>query len=174
MTAVFRINIDIIDTAAGYTLAQRMATKSGQRKLMEEAYNRYAFDDPDDLPKWFLHDEGKHNKPDLPVTKEAVEIMKQRFKALDARPIKKVAEAKFRKQLRAQRRLEKSTKKAEGLSNDPDLSEKSKMMAIEKIMNKAKNPKRAAKDKPTLVVAKGANRGNKGRPRGVKGRYKVC
>ncbi|KAJ1341253.1 hypothetical protein BSLG_004188 [Batrachochytrium salamandrivorans] len=46
----------------------------------------------------------------MPVTKEAVDIIKQRMRALDARPIRKVAEAKFRKQMRTQRRLEKMSK----------------------------------------------------------------
>lgn len=140
--------------------------------MIDDAYNRYTFNDPA-LPEWFVQDESKHNKPSLPVTKEAVQIMRQKMKALDARPIKKVAEAKFRKQLRMQRRLEKAKNKSEGMNEDEDVPEASKLEAIQKLMSKAKNPKKSIKEKPKLVVAKGFNRGNKGRPRGVKGRYKV-
>ncbi|KAL2917789.1 AdoMet-dependent rRNA methyltransferase spb1 [Polyrhizophydium stewartii] len=161
----------IIDTAQKYTLAQSMISKSGSRDAADDAYNRYAFGDRDGLPAWFLEDEGKHNKPSMPVTKEAAEIIRQRMRALDARPIKKVAEAKFRKQMRAQRRLEKVAKKAEGMNEEEDVPEKSKLEAISKLMSKAKSKKERAK--PKLVVAKGANRGAKGRPRGVKGRYKM-
>lgn len=42
----------IIDTAQGYTLASRMITKSGKRDVLDEAYNRYAFNDPEGLPDW--------------------------------------------------------------------------------------------------------------------------
>ncbi|KAI8925362.1 Spb1 C-terminal domain-containing protein [Entophlyctis helioformis] len=161
----------VIDTAAKYTLAQQMSTRSGKRDLIDNAYNRYAFSDPEGLPSWFQEDEGRHNKPTPPVTKEAADIMRQRMRALDARPIKKVAEAKFRKQMRAQRRVEKMARKAENLNNDEDMSEKTKLEAISKMMGKAKNKKEF--EKPKLVVAKGMNKANKGRPKGVKGRYKM-
>jgi AdoMet-dependent rRNA methyltransferase SPB1 len=153
-------------------MGQQMLTKSGKRELIDSAYNRYSFNDPE-LPEWFTTDEGKHNKPSMPVTKEAVDLMRQKMRALDARPIKKVAEAKFRKQMRTQRRIEKAKNKGEGLNNDEDIPDASKLEAIQKMMAKAKNPKKTAKEKPSLVVARGANRGNKGRPKGVKGRYKV-
>jgi AdoMet-dependent rRNA methyltransferase SPB1 len=149
-----------------------MISASGRRDVIDESYNRYTFNDPD-LPEWFTTDESRHNKPSLPVTREAVDLMKQKMKAMDARPIRKVAEAKFRKQLRTQRRIEKAKAKGEGMTNDEDVPESSKMEAIQKLMAKAKNPKKTAKEKPTVVVARGFNKANKGRPRGVKGRYKV-
>jgi AdoMet-dependent rRNA methyltransferase SPB1 len=43
-----------IDTPVAYTLAQRMLTKSGKRDMIDEAYNRYAFNDPADLPPWYI------------------------------------------------------------------------------------------------------------------------
>ena len=118
----------------------------------------------------FKEDEGKHNKPSLPVTKEAMIVIRQKLKALDARPIKKVAEAKFRKGLRTQRRMEKMLKKAKVLEDDEDLNEKSKLTTISKMVNKAKSVK---KKETKVVVAKGTNRAVQGRPKGVKGRYKV-
>ena len=165
----------VLDTAEKYSLAQRMLTASGKRDLIDDAFNRYAFNEAaDELPHWFVQDEDRHNKPSMPVTKEAVEIIKQKQRALDARPIKKVAEAKFRKQMRLQRRMAKSAKKAEGvLENDNDeQTDKSKLEAIAKLMQKAKAKPRQS-EKPKLVVAKGMNRGQKGRPKGVKGRYKM-
>ncbi|KAJ3283815.1 AdoMet-dependent rRNA methyltransferase spb1 [Borealophlyctis nickersoniae] len=160
-----------IDSAEAYTLAQQLLRKSSKRDLIDSSFNRYAFNDTDDLPSWFREDENNHNKPSLPVSKEAVAIIKQRMQALDARPIKKVAEAKFRKQLRTQRRMEKMLKKTAALNEDEDTSEKSKLMSIAKLAGKAKaKPK---EKKVELVVAKGANKGNKGRPKGVKGRYKM-
>jgi AdoMet-dependent rRNA methyltransferase SPB1 len=121
----------------------------------------------------FTQDEGRHNKPTMPVTKEAADAMKERMKALDARPIKKVAEAKFRKQMRTQRRVEKAMRKSEGLTNQEELSEKSKLEAAQKIMNKARGGKKKERPKVNVVVAKGTNRAVQGRPRGVKGKYKM-
>ena len=95
--------------------------------------------------------------------------MRARQRALDSRPIKKIAEAKGRKKLRAAQRLEKAMKKAEGVNTTADMSEREKAQQIEKLMRKgtAKGKKKDVK----VVVAKGAHRGIKGRPKGVKGRY---
>lgn len=53
-----------------------------------------------EVPEWFLDDERKHRKKPVPVTKEMVEEYKQKWKEIDARPIKRVAEAKARKKRR--------------------------------------------------------------------------
>ena len=97
--------------------------------------------------------------------------MRARNHALDARPIKKVAEAKFRKQLRTQRRLEKAAAKFSTLVSQDDLTEKSKLEAASKVMGKARSKTRTEKDKVKVVVAKGAHKAMSERPRGVQGRY---
>lgn len=56
-----------------------------------------------DVPEWFLVDEKKHRKKPTPVTREMVEEFKQKWKEIDARPIKRVAEAKARKKRRVRR-----------------------------------------------------------------------
>ncbi len=53
-----------------------------------------------EVPEWFLDDERKHRKKPVPVTREMVEEYKQKWKEIDARPIKRVAEAKARKKRR--------------------------------------------------------------------------
>lgn len=60
-------------------------------------------DEPWEVPEWFLDDERKHRKKPVPVTKEMVEEYKQKWKEIDARPIKRVAEAKARKKRRVRR-----------------------------------------------------------------------
>lgn len=55
---------------------------------------------PWEVPEWFLDDERKHRKKPVPVTREMVEEYKQKWKEIDARPIKRVAEAKARKKRR--------------------------------------------------------------------------
>jgi AdoMet-dependent rRNA methyltransferase SPB1 len=107
----------------------------------------------------------------LPITKEAVAALREKQRALDARPIKKVAEAKARKKFKAHQRLEKAMKKAEGVNATADMSEREKAQQIEKLMRKGMSSGQKAKKDIKLVVAKGAHKGIKGRPKGVKGRY---
>ncbi|KAI8610255.1 Spb1 C-terminal domain-containing protein [Chytriomyces sp. MP71] len=161
----------ILDTAEKYSLAQKLITKSGKRDVIDDAFNRFAYNDPEDLPSWFTQDENRHNKINLPVTKEAMDLMRQKLRAMDARPIKKVAEAKFRQRLRAQNRLDKALKKASAVADDEDTPELSKMKDAAKIMAKAMKAK--PKTETKYVVATGSNRAIKGRPKGIKGRYKM-
>lgn len=166
-----RLDIDII-TAEAMTLAQQVA--SGQKSmqgLVDDGFNKYTFRDTDGLPEWFLDDEGKHSKPHRPISAAGAAAIKERLRALNARPIKKVREAKDRKKFKAAQRLEKLRKKSVLVADDDGISEKDKAQNIAKMMSKAvkKKPKQGVK----LVVAKGGNRGISGRPRGVKGKYKI-
>ena len=92
------------------------------------------------------------------------------LRALDARPIKKIAEAKARKKMKAAQKLEKAMKKAEGVNDASDMTEREKAKQIEKLMQKGMSTTKKKKE-IQVVVAKGVNRGLKGRPKGVKGRY---
>jgi hypothetical protein len=53
------------------------------------SYNRYAFND-EYLPKWFTDDERVNFRPQLPVDKETIDRIKDQFRDIAARPIKKV------------------------------------------------------------------------------------
>lgn len=154
------------------TLAQQVA--SGEKTkydLVDEGFNKYAFQDRDGLPEWFLDDEGKHSKPHRPISAAGAAAIKEKLRALNARPIKKVREAKDRKRFRAAQRLEKLRKKSALVADEEGISEKDKAQNIAKLMSKAtkKKPKQQVK----VVVARGGNRGISGRPRGVKGKYKI-
>lgn len=152
------------------TLATQLVNREKTRtELVNSGFNRYSLNSKDDLPPWFLDDEEKHYKSNIPITKEAVDALRAKMRALDARPIKKVAEAKARKKFKAAQRLEKTLKKAEGVNETTDLTEREKAKQIEKLL--AKGAKTKLKKDIKVVVAKGANRGQKGRPTGVKGRY---
>ncbi|KAL2023934.1 hypothetical protein VTK56DRAFT_711 [Thermocarpiscus australiensis] len=166
-----RPNIDII-TAEAMTLAHQLARgEKTAHDIIDEGYNKYAFKDKDGLPDWFLEDESKHDKPQKPITKEAAAAIKEKLRAYNARPIKKVAEARARKKLKQAQRLEKLKKKADLLAGDEGMSEKEKATSIAKLLSAAARKKRRPPVK--VVKATGANRGISGRPRGVKGRYKM-
>lgn len=166
-----RLDIDII-TAQAMTLAQQVA--SGERSvhdLTDEGFNKYTFRDVDGLPEWFLDDEGKHSKPHRPISAAGAAAIKEKLRALNARPIKKVREAKDRKKFKAAQKLEKLKKKSALVADDEAISEKDKASNIAKLMARAakKKPKQQVK----VVVARGGNRGISGRPKGVKGKYKI-
>ncbi|CAB4487938.1 hypothetical protein RhiirA1_425499 [Rhizophagus irregularis] len=162
--------IGLITTEA-MSLAQQLVNRQKTKSdLIDEGFRRYTFNDKEGLPSWFLDDERKHNKVNVPITKEAVEIIRQRMKALNARPIKKIAEAKARKKMRAIKKLVKLQKKTDAIVDTPDMTEREKAQTISKMISKTQ---KKVKKEIKVVVAKGGAKGKKGRPKGVKGRYKM-
>ena len=160
-------------TVEAMTLAHQVALgQKNKYDLIDEGINRYSFRDKDNLPDWFIDDEKKHSKLIKPITKEAAIAIKEKQKQLNARPIKKVLEAQGRKKLRALKRLEKIKKKSDLINEDSGKSERDKADEITKLMKKL-NKKQKQKPKTTVVVARGSNRGLSGRPKGVKGKYKM-
>lgn len=164
---------DILNTADGMTLASKLA--SGNRKrmreeLVDESFNRFAFSEkPSDLPTWFIDDESQHNKPNKPITREVADALKMKLKEINDRPIKKILEAKGRNKGRALRRLQGLKKKAEAIAGSEEMTEKSKLEQISKMLKKSTTKR----EKPQFVVARGLTKGLKGRPNGVKGRYRM-
>ncbi|KAK6536442.1 AdoMet-dependent rRNA methyltransferase spb1 [Arthrobotrys megalospora] len=164
-------DIDII-TAEAMTLAQQIALgKKSKADLIDDGFNKYSFRSKDGLPEWFLEDEAKHSKPLRPITAAGSAAIKEKLRALNARPIKKVKEAKDRKKFKAHQRLEKLRKKSAMLMEEEGMTEKEKAQKITRMINRA--TKKKPKQSVSVVVARGGNRGVQGRPRGVKGKYKV-
>ncbi|TFY71056.1 hypothetical protein EVG20_g1952 [Dentipellis fragilis] len=159
-------------TAEAVTLAQQLVNRQKTKtELIDGGFNRYSLNSKDDLPSWFLDDEQKHYMANVPITKEAVAALRAKQRALDARPIKKVAEAKARKKMKAAQRLEKAMKKAEGVTQMDDMTEREKAQQVEKLMRKGLSKGKKERKEVKVVVAKGVTKGVKGRPKGVKGRY---
>ncbi|KRZ80898.1 AdoMet-dependent rRNA methyltransferase spb1 [Trichinella papuae] len=155
----------------GLALAQMWihSTKT-RRNLIDAGFNRFVNND-NNLPDWFAEDEKKHYHPNLPITKEAVEEFKRRQREINARPIKKVAEAKARKRRKALKRMEKAKKKVEGILENDGLTEVEKRKELKRIY---KQSKQAPKKEVTYVVAKKGLVGKRTRrPQGVTGRYKM-
>ncbi|MED6219530.1 hypothetical protein PIB30_036591 [Stylosanthes scabra] len=140
---------DVETKAEILAYAKKMLRKKKRNEILDDAYNKYMFDD-EGLPKWFLDEERRHRQPIKPITKEEIAAMKAQFKEIDARPAKKVAEAKARKKRVAMRKLEKVRKKANAISDQTEISDHSKMKQIDKLYKKAV-PTRPKKE---YVVAK--------------------
>jgi AdoMet-dependent rRNA methyltransferase SPB1 len=147
-------------------------SRKRKRDIIDDSYHRYSYG-KEVLPKWFTEDESKHKKRPLPVTREEVEAYKERMREINARPIMKVIEAKAKKKDKMLRKLEKVRKRAEGVLEASDTSEREKQQQIKGMYKRAGLLKKK-REKVTYVVAKKSQAGkNYSRPSGVKGQYKV-
>lgn len=110
-------------------LGKLMRQHTSAKALVDASYNRYAFDDGA-LPNWFVKDESRHFRPQLPVTKAEVERIKATFRDIAARPIHKVMEARARKNKRVQVKADKAKRAAEAIAGDDTMSHEAKAKAM--------------------------------------------
>ncbi|XP_057629834.1 pre-rRNA 2'-O-ribose RNA methyltransferase FTSJ3 [Chionomys nivalis] len=148
------------------------SSKKAKRDLIDNSFNRYAFnEDEGELPEWFVLEEKQHRIRQLPIDKKEVEHYRKRWREINARPIKKVAEAKARKKRRMLKKLEQTKKKAEAVVNTVDISEREKVAQLRSLYKKAGLGKE--KRQVTYVVAKKGVGRKVRRPAGVRGQFKV-
>ncbi|KAL3800050.1 hypothetical protein ACHAW5_003698 [Stephanodiscus triporus] len=151
---------DSDDYAKTLALGTMILRKSKEKAMVDASYNRFAWNDPQDLPDWFVDDENRHYRPQLPIPPELLEKMRAKFLHLATKPIAKVAEARARKSKMAKVKLAAAKKKAEAVANSSEMSEAMKLKAISKAM-RGKDASRPGK---TYVVSKkgGGSKGGKG------------
>ena len=145
-------------------LGKKMIRKKDREELIEDAYNRYAFDD-DDVPDWFAEDERRFMKPIPQYTAAELAEAKAQLAAVNTRPIKKVAEAKWRKKKRAEAKISQARVRASAIIEQDDVPDVSKAKEIERVFAKARRATSGAIKKPRkVVVARKYHRGNAGGP----------
>ncbi|XP_070251220.1 pre-rRNA 2'-O-ribose RNA methyltransferase FTSJ3 [Myotis yumanensis] len=148
------------------------SSKKAKRDLIDNSFSRYTFnEDEGELPEWFVQEEKQHRIRQLPIDKKEVEHYRKRWREINARPIKKVAEAKARKKRRMLKKLEQTKKKAEAVVNTVDISEREKVAQLRSLYKKAGLGKE--KRQVTYVVAKKGVGRKVRRPAGVRGHFKV-
>jgi AdoMet-dependent rRNA methyltransferase SPB1 len=129
--------------------AQKMLRKKQRMEMIDAAYNRYAFDDDlSTFPSWFADQEREAMRPIAPVTKAEILEAKRQLIELNARPIKKIAEAKARKQGRLAKKVEKIATKANSVLENEEVSSKEKARMLDNLYKqsaKASIEKRAKK-----------------------------
>ena len=96
------VSMDSDDIAATRILARKMLRKKARNEIIDASYNRFNnHEDPATLPSWFVDDEARHRFCErLQPTKEEIALEKQAIKEYNARPSKKVEQAKARKKKR--------------------------------------------------------------------------
>lgn len=143
-------SMDSEDIAETRALAKKMLRKKFREETISSSYNRYTFDDDERaLPQWFVEDEAKNYVPNYNLSKEEVDEEKRALMEWNARPSKKVAEAKGRKKMRLVKAMSKIKNKAQVIANSQDISEGSKMRQIKKMYTKEKEKH---KEEKTYVV----------------------
>ncbi|EGD76246.1 FtsJ cell division protein [Salpingoeca rosetta] len=158
--------------AEGLALATEMVVRNKRRAIIDQAYNRYAHNDGQ-LPAWFADEENPHMKPMKPITKEMVQQMKEYERELNARPIKKVMEAKAKRKHRLVKFMGKVNQQAAVIADNDTLTEREKVRQIEQLYKKLR-AKRNQHERTKLVVARRSTASKKPtRPKGVTGRYKM-
>lgn len=75
---------DTHDRARTLALGTMMLRHSKKKALVDASYNRFAWNDPKNLPSWFLDDEMRHNKPQLPIPNALLEQVRSSADALAA------------------------------------------------------------------------------------------
>jgi len=146
---------DLEQKVEALAIGTMLIRKKGRRELEDKMFNRYTYSD-DHLPTWFEDDEKKHAQQALPLTKDAVQAIRMRWKEINSRPIKKVAEARARKKLKTAKKLAKAKQRAMDIVKDDNLSAGQKIAAAQKTLKKAGDKK---KDK-VYMVTKHSQRGS--------------
>ncbi|EAL64936.1 rRNA methyltransferase [Dictyostelium discoideum AX4] len=156
---------DIDDKIKTKALGEFLIRKKSRQDLIDDSFNKYAFNDTG-LPNWFTDDENRHNKAQTPLTKEMVDEIRRKIKEIDDRPIKKIAEAKARKKYRLGKKMEKTRDKASSIVDNPEMSNREKSKAIEKLYSGT--DKKNMKPKKIIMIAKKSKTAG-----GGTGKYKI-
>jgi len=135
-------------------IATKMIRRKERNAIIDAAYNRYAWNDQKDLPSWFVEDENQFNRAQLPVTKAEVNAVLEHLKAVNARPIKKLAEAKARKKMKMMRKLDRLKIQADAIINQDNVSAEEKIKAIDKLYSLTRAKTKLKPQRAYVVTSK--------------------
>jgi len=162
---------DSDEKAEMVAIGKKMRTsKREATEILDDAYNRYTFDDPSGLPRWFADRDPEYRFIRPPVTKEQVIEMKEYIKSLQAAPSKKEQEFKARKKARIEKRMDALKQKANTIAEQAEVSASSRMRAIEQLYKTAAKGTKSKKSgsKQYQVARPGGVRADVGRSTGRK------
>jgi len=146
-------------------IGTQMLRKKRRLDIEDDMFNRHTFNDDDGMPEWFINNERKYTKANMPITKEDVRAIRENYRMINSRPIKKVAEALARKRKRATAKVGKARAKAHTIAKDDTLTPGQKISQVNKIMKRVNQKK--GKEK-VYVVAKRSTGVGASKPKHVK------
>jgi AdoMet-dependent rRNA methyltransferase SPB1 len=136
-------------------LGSLLVHKKSRRELIEAGFNRYSRDDPEDLPDWFIEEEKKFTQKQLPLTKELMAQYRSKLREINARPIRKEAEAQGRRKRRMERKISSLKQQANSLvgedGDDPSTGHGS-IHKAKQIVKAMKQAKRESKRKTVFMA----------------------
>lgn len=124
--------------ATTLAIAKKMLRKKARRDFIEGAYNRYAFNDTDNLPDWFQDEFRDIYRPNIPVTKEEIQEEKRRIAELNSKPIKAKLEAEFRRKRKLAKNRKDIVAKATSIAESRDMTSTQKSRELNKLYKAAK------------------------------------
>eukprot|EP00871_Galdieria_phlegrea_P005586 jgi/Galph1/6028/GphlegSOOS_G4726.1 len=173
-------SLDIDETSRALALAQKMIRKKSREELLDDAWNRYVFDD-ENAPRWFLEEEKKYRRAPVAISESNVESMKASLEGKYAQYLnRKEQEALLRNKRREARRLRRMDAEIEKIESQPELSTEEKQKSIEKLLKRNRMAKKKKRQVAYAVVRPGGGKmivgqGGKGRkakvPKGAKIKY---
>lgn len=146
-------------------IATSMIRKKNRQGIEDNMFSRYTFNDDEDIPEWFAEQEEKYYKPNIPLTKADIQEIRARYREINSRPIKKVAEALARKKRRTTLQVTKAKERANAIAHDESLTPGQKISQVNKIMKKANQ--KQGKEK-VYVVGKKSSGGTSKKRKHVK------
>lgn len=132
-----------------------MVSKKSRMALVDAGFNRYAYDDAEDLPDWFKEEEEKFTRKQLPLTKELMQQYRAKMREINARPIRKEAEAQGRRKRRMERKMDSLKKQAAGLvggDEDDPFGGQGSIHKAKQIVRNMKAVKREGKRKTVFLA----------------------
>lgn len=133
-----------------------MVSKRSRMALIDSGFNRYSYDDTaEDLPDWFKEEEEKFNRKQLPLTKELMQQYRAKLREINARPIRKEAEAQGRRKRRMERKMASLKQQAASLvggEDDDPFGGQGSIHKAKQIVKNMKAVKREGKRKTVFLA----------------------
>ncbi|KAH3732749.1 pre-rRNA 2'-O-ribose RNA methyltransferase FTSJ3 [Pelomyxa schiedti] len=129
---------------------QMVTSKKARMRMVDDLYNRDAWSELN-APSWFLDKIVKYSRRTIPVDETVLDKVKERFLDINARPIKKIAEAKARKKMRLEKQLEKMRDRATKIASNSELSTQDKMKQLDQLYKVAARKRKSSKRGKVLV-----------------------
>ncbi len=140
-------------------LGTLLLRKKQRLELINDSYNKYNWGKSEELnlPEWFQDDQQFYNTKPIPVSQKQIDHFKEKVKAINARPIKKILEARARKKMKAAKRWENLKRQSERIISSEGLDNNLKLRQIESLYKK-RDKRTQKRDRVYMISTRGGNK----------------